>query len=42
MRSKGNQELHVTSIHYDNKIAIDLVKRSERTIAIHGCKGESQ
>lgn len=41
MRSKGNQELHVTSIHYDNKIAIDLVKRSERTIAIHGCKGES-
>ena len=27
IRSKGNNELHVTSTHYDNKQALDLVKK---------------
>ena len=27
MRTKGNNELHVTSINYDNDIAMDLVKQ---------------
>lgn len=40
IRSKGNNELHVTSIHYDNQQALDLVKKSERAITVHGCKGE--
>lgn len=39
MRSKGNNELHVTSTHYDDQIALDLVRDSQRTVAIHGCEG---
>ena len=39
MRSKGNNELHVTSTHYDDQIALDLVRGSQRTVAIHGCEG---
>ena len=27
IRSKGNNELHVTSTHYDNQQALDLVKK---------------
>lgn len=42
MRIKGNNELHVTSINYDNDIAMDLVKTSERAITIHGCLGEDE
>ncbi len=39
---KGNNELHVTSINYDNDIAMDLVKTSESAITIHGCLGEDE
>ena len=42
MRTKGNNELHVTSINYDNDIAMDLVKTSESAITIHGCLGEDE
>ena len=38
MRSRNN-ELHVTSTHYDDQIALDLVRGSQRTVAIHGCEG---
>ena len=38
-RSKGNNELHVTSIHYDNEIACQLTQKSKRAISIHGCVG---
>ena len=41
IRSKGNNELHVTSIHYDDKDALNLVRNSERAIAIHGCTGDN-
>ncbi|MGY0756612.1 poly-gamma-glutamate hydrolase family protein [Staphylococcus haemolyticus] len=40
IRAKGNNELHVTSINYDNDIAMNLVKSSERAVTIHGCLGE--
>lgn len=40
IRTKGNNELHVTSINYDNDIAMNLVKSSERAVTIHGCLGE--
>lgn len=42
MRTKENNELHVTSINYDNDIAMDLVKTSESAITIHGCLGEDE
>ena len=29
MRSEGNNELHVTSTHYDDQIALDLVRGSQ-------------
>ena len=32
--------VHVTSINYDNDIAMNLVKSSERAVTIHGCLGE--
>ncbi|AXV42527.1 MULTISPECIES: poly-gamma-glutamate hydrolase family protein [Staphylococcus] len=38
-RSKGNNELHVTSIHYDNDTACQLTQKSKRAISIHGCTG---
>ena len=40
LRSKGNNELHVTSTNYDDPQAIKIVEKSERAIALHGCKGE--
>ncbi|OHS38667.1 hypothetical protein HMPREF3265_00940 [Staphylococcus sp. HMSC62B09] len=40
IRTKGNNELHVTSINYDNDIAMNFVKSSERAVTIHGCLGE--
>lgn len=40
LRSKGNNELHVTSIHYDEPQALEFVEKSERAIALHGCKGD--
>lgn len=42
IRSKGNQELHVTSTHYDNEDAMNLVTESNQVIAIHGCEGEEK
>ena len=40
LRSKGNQELHVTSTHYDNEEAMNLVTDSSQAIIIHGCEGD--
>lgn len=39
LRSKGNNELHVTSIHYDNELALELVGKSQNVITLHGCQG---
>ncbi|HBO2457107.1 TPA: poly-gamma-glutamate hydrolase family protein, partial [Pseudomonas aeruginosa] len=35
LRSKGNNELHVTSTNYDDPQAIKIVEKSERAIALH-------
>lgn len=40
LRKKGNNELHVTSIKYDNEIAMNLVNESYRAITVHGCQGD--
>jgi phage replication-related protein YjqB (UPF0714/DUF867 family) len=34
--SSGNSDLHVTSIHYDDPIALELVQDSRRCISLHG------
>jgi phage replication-related protein YjqB (UPF0714/DUF867 family) len=33
----GNGRLHVTASHYDEPIAIELVKNAQRCISLHGC-----
>src|SRR6186713_904714 len=33
----GNGRLHVTASHYDDPIATELVKNSQRCISLHGC-----
>ncbi|GGG86057.1 hypothetical protein E2558_03200 [Staphylococcus pragensis] len=40
IRSKGNNELHVTSINYDNETAMNLVNDSDIAVTIHGCSGD--
>ncbi|MCI0466088.1 MAG: poly-gamma-glutamate hydrolase family protein [Beijerinckiaceae bacterium] len=37
---KNNGKLHVTSIHYDDPIAIELVQNAQRCISLHGCTDE--
>lgn len=39
LRSKGNNELHVTSTNYDEKQLMSLLKNSEYHLTIHGCNG---
>jgi phage replication-related protein YjqB (UPF0714/DUF867 family) len=34
--SSGNSDLHVTSTHYDDPIALELVRDSRRCISLHG------
>ncbi|MGH8559797.1 MAG: poly-gamma-glutamate hydrolase family protein [Methylococcales bacterium] len=36
---KSNRALHITSNHFDEPIALAIVTRAERVIAIHGAKG---
>lgn len=36
---KSNRSLHITSDHFDEPIALAIVTRAERVIAIHGAKG---
>lgn len=37
-----NRGLHITSHNFDHPRCLDLVSRSVVTLAVHGCKGESQ
>jgi phage replication-related protein YjqB (UPF0714/DUF867 family) len=39
LRSSGNNELHITSINFDEPICVDLQRASWRTISYHGCAG---
>jgi len=35
----GNTRLHITSTNFDEKIARDLVAKSNLTLSLHGCSG---
>jgi phage replication-related protein YjqB (UPF0714/DUF867 family) len=37
-----NRGLHITSHNFDHPRCLELVMRSPVTVAVHGCKGESQ
>ena len=38
-KSGRNQDLHITSIHFDEPQCLDIVSGSTTVIAIHGCRG---
>lgn len=42
IKSKNNEELHVTSHHYDEPVLNKLISEKEYALAIHGCKGEDE
>jgi len=41
LKKKGNRSLHITSHKFDEPRCRVLVSKSERVIAVHGCKGLS-
>lgn len=42
LKRTGNRNLHITSNHFDEPKAIELVKNSKVTLAIHGCRGQEE
>ncbi len=40
LRAEGNWDLHIPSLHFDEKRCLELVKRSSQVVAVHGCCGE--
>ena len=39
LRSSGNNELHVTSVCFDEPMCVELQRVSRRTVSYHGCRG---
>ena len=42
IKSQGNNELHITSTHFDEPLALDLLMSCDKTIAFHGEKSETE
>jgi phage replication-related protein YjqB (UPF0714/DUF867 family) len=41
-RASNNDELHITSTHFDDPVALRLASSSQRVVAVHGCKGDDE
>lgn len=39
-KSKGNEDLHVTSRKYDQSVLMEMIKNKTNAVAIHGCDGD--
>ena len=39
LRSSGNNELHITSVHFDEPLCVEMQRASRRTVSYHGCVG---
>jgi phage replication-related protein YjqB (UPF0714/DUF867 family) len=39
MKTRGNRSLHITSTHFDEPAAMEIVRVSEIILSIHGCAG---
>lgn len=39
-RPTGNGDLHITSTHFDEPTALELVSASVAVVAVHGCEGD--
>ena len=42
LRSTRNNELHITSVHFDEPLCVDLQRASQRTVSYHGCAGAAE
>jgi phage replication-related protein YjqB (UPF0714/DUF867 family) len=42
MKKAGNEDLHITSTTFDEPDALEIVRRSETVISIHGCSEEEE
>lgn len=40
IQARGNKELHITSVCFDEPLCVQLVQRSQTVIAVHGCAGK--
>ena len=42
LKKAGNKDLHITSTTFDEPDALEIVRRSETVISIHGCSEEEE
>jgi phage replication-related protein YjqB (UPF0714/DUF867 family) len=42
MKKAGNKDLHITSTIFDEPEALEIVRRSQRVVSIHGCSEEKE
>ena len=42
LKSTGNRVLHITSTRFNEPLALKLVKKASKVVAIHGCKGDTE
>jgi phage replication-related protein YjqB (UPF0714/DUF867 family) len=40
LKSRRNDDLHLTSTHFDDPLCLQLLERTETVVAVHGCAGE--
>ncbi|MGA2402790.1 MAG: poly-gamma-glutamate hydrolase family protein [Syntrophobacteraceae bacterium] len=42
VKKAGNRDLHITSTTFDEPCALEILRRSEIIISIHGCRGQEE
>ena len=42
LKDKGNLDLHITSRHFDEPVAIRIAENSDTILALHGCEGNEK
>jgi phage replication-related protein YjqB (UPF0714/DUF867 family) len=42
LKEKRNVDLHITSVHFDEPVILEMVKELDTILTIHGCKGEEE
>jgi phage replication-related protein YjqB (UPF0714/DUF867 family) len=40
IKRRGNEVLHVSSVHFDDPACMNLLSRARTAVSIHGCSGE--
>ena len=42
IKPTGNRVLHITSTNFNEPIALGVVQKASKVVAIHGCRGDSE